>query len=271
MFKKDAIVTTSNIKQMAKKSTLKKSKSSSDRFSPKLASNPTLLSTLEAEELTSAGEDIDTTTSSSKTRGVILLAKENPITKWKNWWIRTLWTFFMIVGFAGILIAGHLWVLLLVIAVQGQIYREVISIAHQPSKEIQFSWFRSMSWYFLFSTNYFLYGESIIHYLKQHVLVDAFLLPLATHHRFISFSLYYIGFVLFVLNLKKGLYRAQFSQFGWTHMTLLLVVFQSHFIINNIFEGLFWFLLPVSLVVINDIFAYIFGSYLSPKRSISYK
>lgn len=50
----------------------------------------------------------------------------------------------------------------------------------------------------------------------------------------------FLGFVFFVANLKKGHYRFQFSQFAWTHMTLLLVVCQSHFIINNIFEGLIW-------------------------------
>jgi phosphatidate cytidylyltransferase len=43
-------------------------------------------------------------------------------------------------------------------------------------------------------------------------------------------------------------------------MTLILVVVQSHFIINNIFEGLFWLVLPVSLVICNDIMAYVFGT-----------
>ena len=58
-------------------------------------------------------------------------------------------------------------------------------------------------------------------------------------------------------------------------MTLLLVVVQSHFIINNILEGLIWFVLPVSLVVVNDIAAYICGFLwgrtplisLSPKKT----
>ncbi len=196
----------------------------------------------------------------TKPSDVKLLADESSKKKWKNWWIRTLWTSIMISGFIGILLGGHMWLILLVLAIQIQIYREVISIAYVPSKEMEVPWFRAMSWYFLISTNYFLYGESIIHYFKQHVFVDTFLLPLATHHRFISFSLYYIGFVLFVLNLKTGMYKFQFSQFGWTHMTLLLVVCQSHFIVNNIVEGLFWFVIPVCLVVCNDIMAYVFGA-----------
>lgn len=59
-------------------------------------------------------------------------------------------------------------------------------------------------------------------------------------------------------------------------MTLLLVIFQSHFIVNSIFEGLIWFFLPVCLVITNDIFAYICGMIwgrtplirLSPKKTV---
>ncbi|CAH1763707.1 11499_t:CDS:10 [Entrophospora sp. SA101] len=170
---------------------------------------------------------------------------------------------------------SHIWVILLVEIIQTLVYKEVIAIAHVPSKEKKLPWFKTLNWYFLVSTNYFLYGESIIHYFKEVVLVDAFLLPLATHHRFISFALYCTGFVFFVANLKKGHYKFQFTQFAWTHMTLLIVVCQSHFIVNNIFEGLIWFVLPVSLVICNDIFAYICGFFwgktplikLSPKKT----
>lgn len=30
-------------------------------------------------------------------------------------------------------------------------------------------------------------------------------------------------------------------QFGWTHVTLLIVVTQSHLIIHNLFEGMIWY------------------------------
>lgn len=59
-------------------------------------------------------------------------------------------------------------------------------------------------------------------------------------------------------------------------MTLLLVVGQSHFMINNLFEGLFWFFVPVCYVVCNDVFAYLcgkmFGKHpliqVSPKKTV---
>jgi len=84
------------------------------------------------------------------------------------------------------------------------------------------------------------------------------------------------GFVFFVGSLKKGHYKFQFTQFAWTHMALYLVVVQAHFIMNNIFEGMIWFFLPVSLVITNDIFAYICGITfgrtqlikISPKKTV---
>ena len=65
---------------------------------------------------------------------------------------------------------------------------------------------------------------------------------------------------------KKGICRSQFSaifyvvlavafqgtlilflllQFGWTHVTLLIVVTQSHLVIHNLFEGMIWWVMTV--------------------------
>ncbi|KAG6420290.1 hypothetical protein SASPL_116813 [Salvia splendens] len=83
------------------------------------------------------------------------------------------------------------------------------------------------------------------------------------------------GFMWFILTLKKKMYKYQFSQYAWTHMILIVVFTQSAFTVANIFEGIFWFLLPASLIVINDIAAYIFGFFfgrtplikLSPRKT----
>lgn len=56
----------------------------------------------------------------------------------------------------------------------------------------------------------------------------------------------------------------------------LLIVFSSHFVVNNILEGLIWFWVPASLVICNDVFAYIWGItigrtpliQLSPKKTV---
>lgn len=72
------------------------------------------------------------------------------------------------------------------------------------------------------------------------ILFQDFLRFLVTYHRFISFCLYIIGFVGFVLSLVNKYYMKQFSLFAWTHVALLIVVTQSYLIIQNIFEGLIW-------------------------------
>ncbi|KAI9027397.1 phosphatidate cytidylyltransferase [Phycomyces nitens] len=206
----------------------------------------------------------------------VLLAAEKSSTKWRNMAIRTSTTFMMISAFFFTLASGYIWSIAAVMIITVLVYREVIQLAYVPAKSKNLRWFKTMSWYFLITTEYFLYGESIIYYFKEIVMVDAFLLPFATHHRFISFMLYVLGFVFFVTNLKKGEYKAQMAQFGWTHMSLFLIVVQSHFIVDNILEGLIWFVMPASLVVINDIFAYVCGFFwgktpliqISPKKTV---
>lgn len=189
---------------------------------------------------------------------------------------RTIFTLVMLAGFLAILAAGHVYIIALVMLIQVLTFKEVIKLASEPAREKNLPWGRSINWYFLATTIYFLEGESLIYYFKHVALVDTYLLPLAIHHRFLSYCLYIIGFVFFVYSLEKSYYRFQFTQFCITHMTLLLVVVQAHFIVNNIFSGIFWFVLPAALVISNDIFAYLCGITfgrtpllaLSPKKTV---
>ncbi|VDB95206.1 unnamed protein product [Peniophora sp. CBMAI 1063] len=197
---------------------------------------------------------------------------------------RTVWTFIMIGGFIGCLLMGHAYMIILVMLCQTLVYREVTRLfmltdiqakATDETRERDV-WSKTLSWYFFAVANYFLYGESIIYYFKHVVFADANLLPFATNHRIVSFSLYTIGFMGFVMSLQKGYLQQQFGLFCWVHMSLLLVVVSSHFIMNNILEGLIWFWVPASLVICNDIFAYIWGMSigrtplisLSPKKTV---
>ncbi|KAI0373916.1 phosphatidate cytidylyltransferase [Pilatotrama ljubarskyi] len=196
---------------------------------------------------------------------------------------RTLWTFIMIGGFITLLLMGHAYMIVLVMLCQTLVYREVTALFSLKRKDVgetgargRDPWSKTLNWYFFAVTNYFLYGESIIYYFKHVVFSNAQLAPFATNHRFVSFTLYLIGFVGFVLSLKRGYLKQQFGLFCWVHMTLLLIVVSSHFIVNNIIEGLIWFWVPASLVICNDVFAYVWGITLgrtpliklSPKKTV---
>ncbi|GJJ06279.1 hypothetical protein Clacol_000470 [Clathrus columnatus] len=200
--------------------------------------------------------------------------------KLRNIGTRTLWTVIMISGFLTLLAMGHAYMILLVLLCQSVVYREVTSLftlrGDADSESDEEPWRKTLNWYFFAVANYFLYGESIISYFKHVVFADALLFSFATNHRLISFILYIIGFVGFVTSLKKQYLKQQFALFCWVHMSLFLIVVSSHFIVNNILEGLIWFWVPASLVISNDIFAYIWGMTvgrtplikLSPKKTV---
>ncbi|KAF4125456.1 phosphatidate cytidylyltransferase, partial [Geosmithia morbida] len=144
-----------------------------------------------------------------------------------NFWTRTLWTFIMIAIFFGSLFMGHIYIIFIITLVQIVSFKEVVAISNVPSRARSLSSTKSLNWYWLATTMYFLYGES-------------------------------------------------FTNFAWTHMALYLIVFQAHFILNNVFEGMIWFFLPAALVITNDIFAYVCGIAfgrtqlikLSPKKTV---
>jgi phosphatidate cytidylyltransferase len=76
--------------------------------------------------------------------------------------------------FPALLVAGPPYMILLVFACQGMVYREVTALfglttkpkqALEEGKETD-PWSKTLNWYFFGITNYFLYGESIIYYFK---------------------------------------------------------------------------------------------------------
>ena len=195
-------------------------------------------------------------------------ALNNLTPRWRNWVIRGIFTWIMIFGFCFMVYLGPLAITLLILAIQVKCFHEIITIGYVVYKSHHLPWFRTISWYFLISSNYYLYGESLIEKFSLLLKRDDFLMVLVTYHRFISFSLYTVGFVTFVLTLKKTYYLKQFTLFGYTHLALLLIVTQSNLMIQNVFEGLIWFLLPVSLIICNDIMAYMFGFFFGKTRLI---
>jgi len=202
-------------------------------------------------------------------------ALKNFTPRWRNWVIRGIYTWLMIFGFGAVVYCGPLAMILLILGIQIKCFHEIINIGYVVYKTHDLPWFRSLSWYFLCASNYFFYGESMIQYFGVLLSRSEVMTLLVTYHRFISFSLYICGFVLFVFSLVKKHYLKQFTLFGWTHVTLVIVVTQSHLIMQNIFEGLIWFLVPVAMIICNDIMAYMFGFFfgktplikLSPKKT----
>lgn len=227
-------------------------------------------------------------------------ARQQKAAFWKKVKERTVFSLLMIVGFSFILAMGPSYLILLVLILETLVYREITALFNIPGRTILTTprsqgdadeedhtltqreadreelWSKTLSWYFFAVCNFFLYGESLTYYFKHIVLTDSFFVQFARHHRFISFMLYIFGFMAFVSNLKRRNLKHQFALFCWVHMSLMLIVMSSHFIVDNILEGIVWFWVPSSLVICNDIFAYVCGMLwgrtplisLSPKKTV---
>jgi len=206
-----------------------------------------------------------------------------PLTFWDKWKARTESTFVMIALFALLVYLGHSALVGLIFVLQIWIFVELRDLRDktifQKLKEKRKKKFAPfiLDWIFFAASTHYIYGRLLIArfgalFFQGHHVFRV----LAEHHSFVSFGLYVLGFVMFVASLEAGMYKVQFIQLAWTFVILQITVLQSSFYLNTLFEGLIWFFLPVSLVVANDIWAFIFGFFfgktpliqLSPKKTV---
>ncbi|TYJ31835.1 hypothetical protein E1A91_A06G227900v1 [Gossypium mustelinum] len=213
----------------------------------------------------------------SKPNGGTLLVDDR--NKYKSMWIRTYSTVWMIGGFALVVYMGHLYITAMVVVIQIFMAKELFNLLRKAHEDEHLPGFRLLNWHFFFTAMLFVYGRLLSQPLVNSVTPEKFLYQfvssLIKYQMAICYFLYIAGFMWFILTLKKNMYKYQFRQYAWTHMILIVVFTQSSFTVANIFEGIFWFLLPASLIVINDIFAYVVGFFfgrtplikLSPKKT----
>lgn len=193
--------------------------------------------------------------------------------------IRAYSSVWMIGGFALIIYLGHLCITAMVVVIQIFMAKELFNLLRKAHEDRHLPGFRLLNWHFFFTAMLFVYGRILSQRLVNTVTSDKFLYQLVSslikYHMVVCYFLYIAGFMWFILTLKKKMYKYQFGQYAWTHMILITVFTQSSFFVANIFEGIFWFLLPASLIVINDIAAYICGFFfgktplikISPKKT----
>ena len=139
-----------------------------------------------------------------------------------NFAVRTIWTFVMIAGFFIILASGHFWCVVLILGCQIATFKECIAVTGQSGREKNLPLTKTLNWYFLFTTIYYLDGKSLFKFFNDTFVKYTVLNFVASNHKFISYCLYVLGFVIFVCSLRKGYLKFQFASLCVTHMVLLL-------------------------------------------------
>ena len=203
--------------------------------------------------------------------------------KWRKFWTRFLFTWLMIGTFLALVIYGRQTACtLLVFTIQAAMYTELVLLMRNYQREQAMPRFVRLYYWWFFVCIFFVYGRTLRpHLVPSLTRIMGMYCPLPCdilrRHALVSYSMYIIGLIAFIIGLKKKKhYRYQFAQFGFCHVTLMLIVAQSSSLVSNIFKGLIWFLVPTSLVVCNDIMAFMCGFFfgktplihISPKKTV---
>ncbi|KAF8820605.1 phosphatidate cytidylyltransferase [Cardiosporidium cionae] len=186
--------------------------------------------------------------------------------------VRTVWTIILVLGFLVILSAGHLYCSLLVMGLIVGIYHEIISLKRKRENNKKLPQFFFLRWYWFFVSIAGIGTPWLVQHLPKNDTIELLL----SYHSLSIFCLAFLGFVWFILSLRQYTLRYQFSQLAIMLLTLMYVVWQALLYISNIYHGLLWFILPSTLVIINDVSAYLCGLTfgrtrlikLSPKKTV---
>jgi len=195
---------------------------------------------------------------------------------YSNFMVRTVWTIIMLLAFIAIILAGHFYCSVFVLILSVGMVKEILSLKRDYEKDLQTPFSQTVTWYWCVVAIIFFYGKLFSNKLPAYTLSNIGIYNVVLSHNFICFALWIIGFLMFTISLKKGYYKYQFRQFAWLHIAVFLIMGQTSAIVNNIYEGLIWFIIPCLLVIANDTFAYIFGFFfgktrlieLSPKKTV---
>ena len=180
---------------------------------------------------------------------------------------RTVTAFVLIGLYLLLLKAGHFYCILAMVAVQTELYREIVNVRYVEAKEKAMPWFRTLQWGWFYVPMILVYGKTLHKFCIEHKSL-MYLTEFTKYLPSYVFVMYCILFIFSVLTLKPGLMRFQLSQYMWSIVTVCMVVFQCKFFATNTLNGLFWFWFPMATVVMNDVSAYFFGISLG-RRLIS--
>jgi phosphatidate cytidylyltransferase len=171
----------------------------------------------------------------------------------------------MMVSFGLILWTGHMAIVVFVILLQTMLFYEVTDLTYKKRMEEKIPLFRSLHWIGYAISMFFTYGQTMMIYFDDFV---GFLIP---YHMYLVFCAYVPFFLAFVFccassqtakdkDSRSQLLRYMFARLSWLLLIIFVIVFQCRFVMYNVLEGIFWFLLPTSLVIMNDTAAYFTGA-----------
>lgn len=178
--------------------------------------------------------------------------------------VRTITALLMIGVFMTLLMAGHFYCIMAGVLLQCGLFRELVNVRYIPAMNGRMPWFRSLQWSWFCVSMFWVYGERLHIFIVNRESLN-WLLPLTSRTAMISFTLYWLLFMVSVLNLRRSVLKFQLSQYMWTLLIICMVVLQCKFFASYTLHGLFWYWYPFACVVMNDVSAYFCGITMGKK------
>ena len=161
-----------------------------------------------------------------------LVEDARKVKKYEKMLRRTKLAFFMLLLFCIIVSLGHVWVVVTVWVLQALAFRELTNVRYKDAKEQNLPWFRTFHWCLFVSATLFNKGRALLVFCKNTPYVFEYGWQWRLERYgwalenwdYITFNLYSCLFITFVLSLKKGYYKYQFSQLTWTVFSLAITM-----------------------------------------------
>lgn len=156
---------------------------------------------------------------------------------------------------------GHAVVCVMVALIEVLLFRELVRVRYSKFfLQIQdtIPLFRTTQWLWFTVAIFYTYGDFLSDVIQSNSKMH-YLLPYSQYWPTLSFILYSGTLIVTISTLQREHIKFQINQLCWTTLVLLVTVGQLKGVMHNIFNGLIWFVLPCSLVFVNDIMAYVSG------------
>jgi len=162
--------------------------------------------------------------------------------------------------FGWIISSHHVYICSLVVFIQVVAYRELVGLKYTPQDSTYLRlWSNFFNTYSLLIVVFHFYARLFLPLLLPYPVVAPLVEFILSNHQAFTYGAYASTLVMFVLTLRNPYYPQQYERMSWNIFVHVLVFLQTRVLVSNVLDGVIWFILPATLVIINDIVAYFAG------------
>ena len=182
--------------------------------------------------------------------------------RWHKIGLRIVIGSLLMVTFGSIVYLGHVYICILVAIIETLLFYELVRVRYSAffhNIKDTIPLFRTTQWMWFAVAMFYTYGDFVSDLVQNNHETWSHLVPYIPYTGSVALILYSTTLIVTIVTLQREHLKFQINQLCWTVVVLCLTLGQLKYVMHNIFNGLIWFVLPVCLVIINDVMAYACG------------